>query len=97
MFLSVFTIVRAAFAQGHPWIAALVLFLLAVIFVGIARLLLELLLGASSKSAPERESPWLVLGPAALAAIVLLLGVYIPSPLHAALSKAAASLGGSAP
>jgi len=97
MFVSIFTIVHSAFAQGHPWIAALVLFLLAVIFIGIARLLLELLLGASPSAGRERESPWLVLGPSVLAVIVLLLGVYLPPPLHTALAHAAATFGGTAP
>ncbi|MBI4521943.1 MAG: hypothetical protein HY701_13985 [Gemmatimonadetes bacterium] len=46
---------------------------------------------------PVRESPWLVIGPVALAAAVLMLGVYIPAPLHEALARAAVALGGSAP
>lgn len=98
LFLSEFTILRAAVVGGHGWIALAVLLLLAVIFVGMASLLLGMALGEPAPGTPVvHESPWLVAGPVALAAIVLLLGVYIPAPLHHALVRAAAALGGSAP
>ena len=45
----------------------------------------------------RRESGWLIAGPLALAALVLLLGLHIPHALHDILSGAAASLGGQAP
>lgn len=103
LFLSEFTILRAAIGGGHPWIATAILVLLAIIFVGMAGLVLEMALGAGE---PEphgvrehrwHESSWLVAGPIALAAIVLLLGVYIPGPVQNALVQAAVSLGGRAP
>jgi hydrogenase-4 component F len=100
MFVSLYTIVHSAFAQGHVRIALLVLFLLAVLFVGIARLLLELLLGRRVEPAGverKREVPLLVVGPAVLAVLVLFLGLYIPQALHEALGAAAAALGGTAP
>ena len=98
LFLSEFTILRAAVGGGHGWIALAVLLLLAVIFVGMASLVLGMALGEPAPGTPVvRESAWLVAGPMALAAIVLLLGVYIPAPLHDALARAAAALGGSAP
>src|SRR6266571_1809823 len=94
MFLSEFTILRAAFDGGHPWIAATILAALAVIFVGMAALVLGIVLGEPPPSSepnavPVRESRWLISGPAALAAIVLMLGVYIPGPLHDILTRAA--------
>ena len=106
LFLSEFIILRAALAGGHPAIAAAVLLLLAVVFAGMASLLLEVAMGepgpggvdSPAPSAPAaRESRWLIASPAALAALVLMLGVYIPGPLRAVLARAATALGGSAP
>jgi hydrogenase-4 component F len=101
MFLSEFAILNGAIGEHYPWVAAAVLLLLAVIFVGIAAMILELVYGTSAAElpgptrAPERK--WLVMAPAALAVLVLLLGVYIPPALNVALSSAAAALGGRAP
>jgi len=102
LFLSEFTILRAAIDGGHPWIAATILAALAVIFVGMAALVLGIVLGEPPPSSepnavPVRESRWLISGPAALAAIVLMLGVYIPGPLHDILTRAAVALGGIGP
>jgi hydrogenase-4 component F len=97
-FVSEFTILRAAVGSGHPWIAAAVLALLAVIFVGLASLILKMALGDPVPAQAKRpESLWLLIGPAALAALVLMLGVYIPGPLQVALTHAATALGGRAP
>lgn len=98
LFLSEFTILRAAVSGGHLWIAVVTLLLLAVIFVGMAVLILKMALGEPEPGVPiVRESPWLVAGPIALAAAVLMLGLYIPAPLQRALVHAAAALGGGAP
>lgn len=98
LFLSEFTILRAAIDGGHPWIAAVMLVTLAVIFVGMAALVLGMALGEPAPGTVRvRESPWLVAGPVALAAVVLMLGVYIPGPLQDALTRAAIALGGSGP
>ncbi len=104
LFLSEFTIVRAAIDGGHPWIAAVTLAALAIIFVGMAALILGLVLGeppvaptVARSPGPVKESAWLVVGPVALAAIVLMLGVYIPGPLQDVLTRAAAALGGRGP
>jgi hydrogenase-4 component F len=98
LFMSEFTILRAAINAGHPWIAAVMLLFLGVIFVGMAALVLGMALGEPEPgSVPVRESAWLVAGPVALAAVVLMLGIYIPGPLHQVLARAAAALGGTAP
>jgi len=98
LFLSEFTILRAAFAAGHPWIAVLMLLFLAIIFVGMAVMILEMALGEPEPRAGHApESWWLLAGPVGLAAAVLLLGVYIPGPLQHALTIAATALGGTAP
>lgn len=98
LFLSEFTIIRAAVDGGHWWIAVVTLLLLAVIFVGMAVVILNMALGEPDPRVPAvRESPWLVAGPIGLAGAVLLLGLYIPAPLQHALVRAAAALGGTAP
>lgn len=97
-FLSEFTILRAAVNGGHVWIAVITLLLLAVIFIGMAALVLEMALGSPEPDVdPVRESGWLVVGPVVLTAVVLMLGVYIPGPLHDTLARAAVALGGTAP
>ena len=98
LFMSEFTILRAAIDGGHPWIAALMLLALAISFVGMAALVLRMTLGEPpAGTVPVRESPWLVAGPVVLAAIVLMLGVYIPGPLQDVLTRAAVALGGRGP
>jgi len=98
LFLSEFTILRAAFGAGHPWIAVLMLLFLAIIFVGMAVMILGMALGEPEPRAGHApESWWLLAGPVGLAAAVLLLGVYIPGPLQHALTIAATALGGTAP
>ena len=101
LFMSEFTILRAAIDGGHPWIAAMILLALAIIFVGMAALVLGIALGepppptTGTEGRPVvRESPWLLMGPIALAAVVLLLGIYIPEPLQVVLTRAAAARGG---
>jgi hydrogenase-4 component F len=98
LFLSEFTILRAAVMGGHLWVAGAMMVLLTIIFVGMAVLVLEMVLGVADPAIPVvRESNWLLLGPLALAALVLVLGVYIPPALQGALAHAAGALGGSAP
>jgi hydrogenase-4 component F len=98
LFLSEFTILSGAVRGGHPWVAAGMLVFLAVIFIGMSSVILEVAYGEPDPVAPKaRESGWLVGGPLVLAAGVLLLGLYVPPALHDVLARAAASLGGSAP
>jgi len=97
-FLSEFTILRAAFNGGHLWVAAVMLTLLAVIFIGMAAMILEMAYGhAPKRESVRRESGWMVAGPVMLACGVLALGVVIPRPLGALLSLAASALGGATP
>jgi hydrogenase-4 component F len=103
LFLSEFTILRGAFGEGHPWVAALAVALLVVIFVGVAAMVLELVYGPrgdegdslSERTGLERRE--LVFAPAALALVLLVLGVYLPAPLAAAVAGAARALGGGPP
>jgi hydrogenase-4 component F len=102
LFVSEFAIVSGAIRQHHAWVAAALLVLLSIIFVGISSMLLDVVFGERAGNGdgdgpPGRESAWLVTGPLALAAIVLVLGVYIPEPLRASLVEAARMLGGGPP
>lgn len=100
LFLSEFAIVSGAFREHHPVIAAITLLLLVVIFVGIARMILDVVLGnPAGQSAPEAEPEraWMVLGPIVLAAMVLMLGSWLPAPLREQLARSAGTLGGLAP
>lgn len=114
LFVSELTILSAALQEGYAWIAAVVAILLAIIFVGIAGMLLEMCYGdpepdnarehspdeafhSSAPAPPRKESGWLIAGPAALGAAVLMLGLYIPPRLHAVLERGAVLLGGTAP
>ena len=91
-FLSEFTIIRAALAQGRPRVAAAMLLLLAVIFAGMSRTMLAMAQGESTTTHPA-EPRLAVAPPLVLAALVLLLGLYIPAPLEATLRLAARALG----
>ena len=75
-------------------LAVAVVALLAVIFVGMARMILDVAWGdpRPDDAAPVPESPLLLVGPATLGAIALLLGIYLPAPLQAALEQAARAL-----
>jgi hydrogenase-4 component F len=98
LFLSEFTILTGAVRGGHVWVAGAMLLLLAVIFIGMASVILEVVYGEPDPGLPAaRESGWLVGGPLVLAAAVLLLGLYLPPGLQDALARAAASLGGGTP
>lgn len=99
-FLSEFIIVRAAWAGGHPWIAATTLALLAVIFIGMASVLLRLVYGDPRAAAPAPVVPergWLLAGPVVLALGSLALGLALPGSLHRILVDAAGALGGVGP
>jgi hydrogenase-4 component F len=92
-FMSEFTIFRAAVDQGHPVTAVVYLALLALIFVGMAGVVLRMSHGIATAET-TRESWPSVAPPAVLGACVLVLGLYIPGPLHRLLVEAAQALGG---
>jgi hydrogenase-4 component F len=101
MFVSEFSIITGAVHEHHPWVAATTVLMLTVIFVGIAGMIIDVLY-REAPAAPDarnggQEAARSVLGPAALAGLVLLLGLYIPGALQAVVARAAGSLGGVAP
>ncbi len=111
LFVSELTILGAAIHRDLVWLAIVMVVLLAVIFIGMARMILNVVYGEANHAEestgtggatgwdgkPFRETWPLLAGPLVLAALVLLLGVHIPAPLHALLDQAAQALGGTAP
>jgi hydrogenase-4 component F len=100
LFVSEFTIVTAAISSGMTWLALALIALLAIIFVGMARMIVDVLYGDPGPNAaiePARESFALLSGPVVLGLVVLGLGIYLPAPLRSLLAQAAQALGGVAP
>jgi hydrogenase-4 component F len=96
-FLSELTILKAAIDQGRGIVAAAYLALLAVIFIGMANVVMPMAQGGTANAPGERgpgEALWATLPPAALAALVVVLGVYVPPAMSTVLHEAARSLGG---
>src|SRR5260221_7305195 len=97
LFVSELTIVKTALDQGRVGVALTTIVFLMVIFVGMATVILRMSHGtpaAGSRQPTPRDEPLLSLLPAtALAATVLLLGLYLPSFLSHALEEAAQALG----
>jgi hydrogenase-4 component F len=98
LFISEFTILGAAFHVGLAWVAIATLLLVAIVFVGMARMILGVVYGQVPDGASSlRESLPIVAGPVTLAGLVLMLGLHLPGPLQTVLAEAARSLGGVAP
>ncbi|RPI21596.1 MAG: NADH dehydrogenase FAD-containing subunit [Acidobacteria bacterium] len=95
-FFSKFLILKACFDSGHWLVGVLLLFLLAVIFIGMAKACLSMSQGIPEPdNVPAPVRGWLtVLPPAALAGIALWLGLGIPVQLVGLLDAAARALGG---
>jgi hydrogenase-4 component F len=89
-FLSEFTILRAAIAEQRFGLAAAFLGLLLLVFIGMGATVLTVVQGEPPASQPRARERLLKLAPiVALLALVLLLGVWVPEPLEAALWSAA--------
>ncbi len=93
LFASELTILRAALGQGQGVAAALFLASLGVAFVGILNVALRMAQGPAPIER-RREDVLAVAPAAALLCVALLLGVYMPPFLSAALRHAASALGG---
>jgi hydrogenase-4 component F len=95
LFLSEVLILRAAFAGGHEWAAGLALGLLVVVFGGILRAVQRMLHGTPPEDAGGGETPAWPLVPVGInLALLVLLGIGLPTGLLDALGRIAAGLGG---
>ena len=101
-FVSELAIFFGAMRGSAPWVGVAFAVLLGIAFIGIAGTLLPMLAGdgdeaaaAAVDHAPERAEPLLTLAsPAALAAVVVALGIWVPPAPDGLLRRAAAALGG---
>ncbi len=92
-FLSEFTILRGIFGGGQPWVAAVVLMLLATVFIGMGATVLTVVQGDPPRDeAPLRDRFLLVAPPLVFILFILVLGLYLPEPLQRLLEEAAALL-----
>lgn len=94
-FVSEFSLLSAAFRQGHLWAGALFVFFLMVIYFGFGATVVAMVFGNPSPAAENTQlhdtasTVWPIL---AFAALVLLLGVHIPPPLAQMLNEATSFL-----
>jgi len=91
-FVSEFTILNGAFGMGRFAVGAAFLFLLLIIFIGMGRTVLTVVQGRPSEEAKHTHyrDTFLTGAPILLSlALVLLLGLYIPTPLQLLLRNAA--------
>jgi hydrogenase-4 component F len=95
LFLSEFTILKAALDQGRAVVAVAYLLLLATVFVGMATAMLRMAQGPSVVgSIRPKGEPALTWGPPMmLGALVLVLGLDVPPAVQHLLDAAAAALG----
>jgi hydrogenase-4 component F len=95
-FLSEFTILKAALDQGRSGVAIAYLVLLAVVFVGMATAVLRMAQGTPAQGdrrmTSTQEPVLSVLPTAALGALVLILGLYLPPALRQTIQEAAQAL-----
>jgi hydrogenase-4 component F len=97
-FVSEFTIINAAIGSGHFLAAGVFLALLGIIFVGMGTTVLAVVLGPAPEPSAAGDTPRYrdtigTTGPILLfMALVLMVGVYIPSPIEALLGEAVAFL-----
>jgi hydrogenase-4 component F len=95
IFLSEFTILSAGLRSGHNVAVAILATLIVVAFVAIMRQVNGMLFGKSEATAPVERVPLSCRTAVILAAVpVVVLGVYIPGPVHSLLTLAAQQLGG---
>lgn len=96
VFISEFTILKAALDQGRGAVAAIYLALLILIFIGMATIVLNMAQGegTASREPLPNETPAMIVPPALLGCVALLLGLYVPPVLSEMLSRAARALGG---
>jgi hydrogenase-4 component F len=96
LFVSEITILKAALDAGRPVVAGIYLFSLALVFIGMSRVVLQMAQGAKPAFAEGhhyREPVSATLPPLALGFLVLLLGLYIPPAIHRMLWETARFLG----
>lgn len=91
IFVSEFTLIRAGFETGHPWLMGVVLALLAVAFVVLLKVLNKMLYGPSPEGIPVGEADKWHIGLLFLSvALLLILGLTLPAPLMTLINQSVA-------
>jgi hydrogenase-4 component F len=89
IFISKFFIIAAGLGAGLGWLMIVCLLLLAVVFATFIRLITSAVFGDKPEGMEKGETNWLTLAPgAALVALILILGLYIPPQLMHLLNEA---------
>ncbi|MGB6686447.1 MAG: proton-conducting transporter membrane subunit [Terracidiphilus sp.] len=95
IFLSEFSILSAGLRSGHNVSVTILTIFIVVAFVAIMRQVNGMLFGKPESTAPVERLPLSCRTALVLAAVpVVILGVYIPGPVHSLLQLAAQQLGG---
>ncbi len=97
IFLSELTITKAIFDQGRGWMGAVFLALLALIFIGMSRTILNMAQGKPktfSAESTKTETVLSILPPAILGVLILMFGLYLPPSFSNFLHEVARGLGG---
>lgn len=97
VFLAKFMILRQAVASGRYWLAGLFLFLLVIVFAGMARVFIGMVFGERPEKPGEKpfREPRGMLAPAALFLLLAVLaGLWLPDWLDSLLKAAAANAAG---
>ena len=89
LFQSEFTILRAAFGGGYFFAATLFVVFLVAIFAGFLVHIAGLVLGPDPGLPPGELCPWKTYSVAALALLIVVLGLWIPAPLFRLIQGAA--------
>jgi hydrogenase-4 component F len=96
-FVSEFTILNAAFAQQRYLVAAGMLLFLLVIFIGMGTTVLPIVQGTPApgrRPTEFRDSPLTTWPPFVLLLASLVMGVFMPAPIHDLVREAADYVGG---
>lgn len=95
-FYSELMILNAAMVGKHYGVAALYLLFLALIFIGMSKIVLKMALGVPRERSTKqhKESLSMIISIAGLALIVFVIGIYMPPFLDRALQEASGLLGG---
>ena len=96
LFQSEFTVLSAALAAHRGWSAFFFLAGVVTIFAGFLVHMSRLNLGAPEAGAPARaaECPWKLSAILLVAAMVILLGFWLPGPLYQLIQQSARIIGG---
>jgi len=89
LFQSEFTILRAAFSGGHSMVAVLFIAFLVLIFSGFLVHIAGLVLGPDPSLPKADECAWKRYSVASLAAVVIVMGFWLPTPLFRLIQGAA--------